>query len=235
VNAQFDYQIGGAYPPPPGVRVVSRDRQAVPAAGLYNICYVNAFQSQPIASELAYWRANDLVLKNAAGEEVVDGAWDEVLLDIRTDAKRRAIAAKIDEWFGGCAAAGYRAVEPDNLDSFSRSEGLLTPAHAVEFVKLLVAGAHAKGLAIAQKNTIGSVADGGIGDAGRAAGLDFAVAEECGRYDECGDYRDLYGDNVIVIEYTRPGFRTACNTVGASVSVVRRDTAVTPGGPYEAC
>ncbi|GAB3898943.1 hypothetical protein GCM10029964_084170 [Kibdelosporangium lantanae] len=46
-HATFDYQIGGAYGPPSGVRVVTRDHTAAPAAGLYNICYVNAFQAQP--------------------------------------------------------------------------------------------------------------------------------------------------------------------------------------------
>src|SRR5262245_46420773 len=46
-HAKFDYQIGGAYAPPSGVRVVSRDHDAQPASGLYNICYVNAFQAQP--------------------------------------------------------------------------------------------------------------------------------------------------------------------------------------------
>jgi hypothetical protein len=40
---------------------------------------------------------------------------------------------------------------------------------------------------------------------------------------------------VIVIEYTSSGFTKACNTVGAQVSVVRRDTAVSPNGPYQAC
>src|SRR5690606_18115219 len=46
-NARFDYQLGGAYTPPGGVQIVSRDREATPAAGAYNICYVNGFQIQP--------------------------------------------------------------------------------------------------------------------------------------------------------------------------------------------
>ncbi len=46
-NADFDYQLGGAYPPPAGVSIVSRDREEAPVAGLYNICYVNGFQIQP--------------------------------------------------------------------------------------------------------------------------------------------------------------------------------------------
>ncbi|MEU3955806.1 endo alpha-1,4 polygalactosaminidase, partial [Streptomyces achromogenes] len=55
-GAGFDYQIGGAYPPPKGVRVVSRDRSDSPAPGLYNICYVNAFQAQP--AERSSWPAD---------------------------------------------------------------------------------------------------------------------------------------------------------------------------------
>ncbi len=46
-DAKFDYQIGGDYPPPRGVGVVSRDWFSGAAlAGTYSICYVNAFQTQ---------------------------------------------------------------------------------------------------------------------------------------------------------------------------------------------
>src|SRR5687767_9981474 len=47
VDAPIDYQLGGAYEPPDGVEIVSRDRGAAPASGLYNLCYVNGFQIQP--------------------------------------------------------------------------------------------------------------------------------------------------------------------------------------------
>ncbi len=47
VNAGFDYQLGGDYPPPTGVTVVTRDVTGSPAPGTYGICYVNAFQTQP--------------------------------------------------------------------------------------------------------------------------------------------------------------------------------------------
>ena len=47
-NASFDYQIGGDYPLPAGVSVVSRDWFSGDAAAdpAYSICYVNAFQTQ---------------------------------------------------------------------------------------------------------------------------------------------------------------------------------------------
>ena len=74
-NAGFDYQLGGSYPPPAGVRVLARDRTAQPVPGLYNICYVNGFQIQP--GEQAFWETNhpELMLSDAGGNLVVDTDW----------------------------------------------------------------------------------------------------------------------------------------------------------------
>ena len=47
VNGNVDYQLGDAYTPPSGTQIVSRDHTADPASGIYNICYINAFQTQP--------------------------------------------------------------------------------------------------------------------------------------------------------------------------------------------
>ncbi|WP_242625359.1 endo alpha-1,4 polygalactosaminidase [Krasilnikovia cinnamomea] len=232
-NAKFDYQIGGAYQPPAGVQVVSRDRKAAPAGGVYTICYVNAFQVQP--DELPWWQSHheELLLKDANGRYVIDQDWGENLLDISTAAKRAAVAAVVNGWIDGCAANGFRAVEPDNLDSYDRSQGLLTRADAMAFVNLLATHAHAAGLAIGQKNTAE------LGTSGRDAGLDFAVVEECGQYSECGDYTAVYGNNVIDIEYTKQAFTKACRSHGATLSIVRRDRDVTVPGSgsyvYDAC
>ncbi|WP_406146453.1 endo alpha-1,4 polygalactosaminidase [Streptomyces sp. NBC_01012] len=218
-HAGFDYQIGGEYDPPSGVTVVSRDHEAPPAQGLYNICYVNAFQTQP--GELDDWDS-DLLLKDADGNNVVDGEWDEVLLDISTEAKRVRIAEKVNGWIDGCASKGFQAVEPDNYDTYTRSDDLLDDAQAQAMVRLLSSHAHGKGLAVAQKNTAEL--------AGNAAenGLDFAVAEECGQWEECGTYQEAFGNEVIVIEYTSAGLKTACDGWGDELSIVRRDKLVRP-------
>ncbi|WP_443055112.1 endo alpha-1,4 polygalactosaminidase [Streptomyces sp. NBC_00691] len=220
----FDYQIGGPYAPPPGVRAVSRDRTAEPAKGLYNICYVNAFQAQPDATD--WWEEHhpDLLLRDAGGEPVVDEDWDEALFDVSTPAKRERLAEIVGEWIGGCADAGYQAVEADNLDSYERSRGLLTPEHDLAFAGLLVARAHAAGLAIGQKNAPD------LAQRGRRLGFDFAVAEECGQYDECGPYATAFDDRVLVIEYERTGLARACARWGGRLSVVLRDTDVRPAG-----
>ncbi|WP_405847313.1 endo alpha-1,4 polygalactosaminidase [Streptomyces sp. NBC_01518] len=221
LHADFDYQIGGAYPPPAGVRIVSRDRTASPAPGLYNICYVNAFQAQP--DERASWPA-DLLLRDTNGEVVVDEDWGEALLDIRTAAKRQRVAARVNRWIDGCAAKGFDAVEPDNYDSYTRSHGLLTANDATAFITLLARHAHARHLAIAQKNTVE------LAGLRKKLGLDFAIAEECAEYDECGEYAQAFDDRVIVIEYSDSGLRKARSGFAGKLSIVRRDVDVsTPG------
>ncbi|MFI7411521.1 endo alpha-1,4 polygalactosaminidase [Streptomyces sp. NPDC049627] len=220
----FDYQIGGSYRPPEGVRAVSRDRTARPAPGVYNICYVNAFQAQPGAD--GWWQARhpDLLLRDAAGALVVDRDWDEALLDISTAGKRERLARIVGEWIDACAADGFQAVEADNLDSHERSDGLLAAEDDLAFGKLLAARAHAAGLAIGQKNAAG------LARQGRGLGFDFAVAEECGQYDECGAYADAYDDRVFVIEYRSDGLAAACAEWGDRLSVVLRDLDVVPAG-----
>ncbi|RPK79782.1 endo alpha-1,4 polygalactosaminidase [Streptomyces sp. ADI98-10] len=223
-NVSFDYQIGGAYTPPAGVRAVSRDRGDRPAEGLYNVCYVNAFQTQPDALDRWQKDHSDLLLRDGDGDLVDDEAWGEVLLDTSTAGKRARLADIVGGWIDGCAKSGFQAVEPDNLDSFERSDGLLTRAHNAAFAKLLADRAHTAGLAIGQKNTTDLL------ERREEIGFDFAVAEECGRYDECADYASAYGDRVFVVEYTDGDFAKACSSVGAKVSVVRRDLDVRPAG-----
>ncbi|MFJ5263866.1 endo alpha-1,4 polygalactosaminidase [Streptomyces sp. NPDC088387] len=220
----FDYQIGGAYPAPEGVRAVSRDRSAKPAPGLYNICYVNAFQAQPDAT--GWWEEHhpDLLLRDGDGGLVVDRDWDEALLDISTPARRERLAEVVGEWIDGCADAGYQAVEADNLDSHLRSDGLLTAEDDLAFAGLLVDRAHADGLAMGQKNAAE------LASRGRALGFDFAVAEECGQYEECDVYADVYDDRVLDIEYTEAGLAAACDRWGDRLSVVLRDLDVVPAG-----
>lgn len=224
-DAVFDYQLGGPYPPDGAVRAVSRDRSAEPAKGLYNVCYVNAFQTQP-GDAITWWQKNhpDLLLKDDGGSLVIDTDWEEPLLDISTPGKRRELMTVVGPWIDGCAEKGYDAVEPDNLDSYERSDDLLTSEHAAAFAELLAERAHSRGLAIAQKNTTDLIPDRG------RVGFDFAVVEECAAYKECGDFADAYEDKVFAVEYTRKDYRAACDAWGPRLSVTLRDRDVNPKG-----
>ncbi len=231
-NAKLDYQLGGAYTPPAGVMIVSRDRTALPASGLYNICYVNGFQIQPGEASLWMSQHADLILRDGNGAPVIDTDWNEMLIDVSTPGKRTKVAAIVGGWIDGCKTAGFDAIEIDNLDSYSRSGGRLTESNAVAAMTLFSASAHARGLAIAQKNSAEIV--------GRHAEMstDFAVAEECNTFDECGDYVAGYGAHVLVIEYVRADFTKGC-TGFPDLSIVLRDrNLVAPGASayvYDGC
>jgi hypothetical protein len=230
-----DYQLGGSYEPAAGVQVVTRDRTEQPAPGRYSICYVNAFQTQP--GTLSWWKRHHpgLLLRDRTHHLVHDPGWPgEVLLDIRTPSKRTAVGAINRTWFDRCARRGFAAVEPDNLDSWTRSHRLVTRTDAITFAKRLVREAHASGLAIAQKNAP-ELATRGIG-------FDFAVAEECEVYRECGAYTEVYGSRVIEIEYTdngRAAYARACAARAGVISILLRDRDVVPAGGrgyvYETC
>lgn len=215
INGKVDYQLGGAYTPPTGVTIVSRDRTAPPAAGIYNICYVNGFQIQPDEESMWLQQHPDLILRKN-GQPVIDADWNEMLIDVSTPAKRTAVAEIVGGWIDGCHADGFDAIEIDNLDSFSRSQGLLTENNAVDAMKLFSDRAHAVGMAIAQKNSAEIVVRK------TELGTDFAVAEECNTYTECDSYTAGYGDHVIVIEYVRADFNTGCSSF-PNLSIVLRD------------
>ncbi|MCA9580960.1 MAG: endo alpha-1,4 polygalactosaminidase [Myxococcales bacterium] len=231
-NTKMDYQLGGAYSPPSGVGIVSRDRTEAPAEGIYNICYINGFQTQPDEEDFWFDNHPDLLLRNAQGNLVIDPDWDEYILDVRTDAKRAALAAVVGGWIEGCANAGFKAVEIDNLDTYSRSGGLITQDQAVLFMRALADRAHQHSLAIAQKNSAE------ILDRQLEMATDFAIVEECNRWNECQDFTDVYGDQVYVIEYRRTDFDKGCRDF-PNLSIVLRDLQLRGPGHsqyvYDAC
>lgn len=246
-NQPFDYQLGGAYTPGSGVGIVVRDRLAPPAPGKYNICYVNAFQTQP--AEAKWWLRNHpdlLVRKN--GTYVADPEWrDEYLLDTSTAEKRNALLSVIGPWIDKCARDGFDAIEADNLDSWTRSQSVLSKQTNIAFATRLAERAHAAGLSIAQKNAID------LAPIGRSnIGFDFAVAEECQVWSECDGYIAVYGARVYEIEYAdirrdangnpvKPidVYKAACAARGSRISIIYRDRKLEPAGSsgyeYKAC
>ncbi|MGM1016760.1 MAG: endo alpha-1,4 polygalactosaminidase [Actinomycetota bacterium] len=234
-GAGFDYQLGGAYDPPSGVEIVGRDRTAESDPDLYSICYLNGFQTQP--GEQDSW-PDDALLRDADGQIVMDPDWpDEALLDISSTAGRAIVVERVSSWIRECADDGFNAVEFDNLDTFTRSDGALTLEDALAVAAPLVDAAHDVGLAAGQKNAAEHSA--ALHD---AADFDFAVSEECAAYEECGVYGDVYGTAVLNIEYTdalpRP-FDEVCADPETPASTVLRDRdLLTPedaGHVYETC
>ena len=235
-SAGFDYQLGGAYVPPPGVTVVERDRTDAPSGAGYDICYVNGFQTQPDESETFFKQHPELIVQ-VGGKPFVDPGWpDEYIFDTSTPAKRAALAATVQPWIAGCKTAGYTAVEIDNLDSFTRAGDFLTAdgniALAAEYAKI----AHAAGLAIAQKNTVEQTARL------RSAGYDFAITESCFYNEECDGYTGQY-PVVLDVEYTdelgRDAFAAACKSGSRPPVMIMRDKFLVAKGSrgyfYQSC
>ncbi|WP_193103924.1 endo alpha-1,4 polygalactosaminidase [Brachybacterium sp. FME24] len=224
----FDYQLGGAYAA--DVAVVVRDASADPQPGAYSICYVNGFQTQPDEAEL-WLDHSELLLRDDAGDPVTDPDWpEEYVLDPSAASQREGILEILGPVISGCAEAGFEAVEIDNLDTWTRFDGIDedgASALAAEYVEL----SHSAGLAIAQKNAA-EMAEHAHGE----LGFDFAVTEECGRYDECAAYTDVYGDHVLQIEY--PGslaesgvsFAEVCALPDRAPLTILRDSDLVAGG-----
>lgn len=216
--------------------MVARDSTDPPAPGIYGVCYVNGFQSQPNV----VWPSS-LLLRTSSGKLLVDAGWpDEHIFDISSAAKRTVIAKRLSTDLHRCKKAGYKSVEFDNLDSYSRSHGALTLANAIAFAQLLVAQAHAAGLAAAQKNTVE------LGARGRLeVGYDFAITEQCDRFRECAGFSKVYGERVFNIEYVdnlRGTVSAVCARLRANrsaPSTIIRDRNLSPGGAagyfYRAC
>lgn len=224
-GAVADYQLGGGYPPAPGVTVVVRDSTDTPAPGLYNICYVNGFQTQPGAD----W-PEALLLRGPDAEPLADPGWpDEFLLDISTPELRAANLKRLRPALQACADKGFDAVEFDNLDSFTRSGGRLDEGDALAFATLLVKEARGLGLAAGQKNTAELAAEGRD-----RAGFTFAVTEACHRWDDCAAFTSVYGaGQVLGIEYVddlRGSFAEACADPDRPGSMILRDRMLLPAG-----
>ena len=216
-----DYQLGGSYTPPDGVTVVARDASSVPAKDVYSICYLNGFQTQPADRKWWLKKHKSLVLFRK-GKPVIDQNWpDELILNTSTKSKRKAIAKIMAVKIKNCAKKGFDAVEFDNLDTFTRSKGKLSAGNNRELAKLYAKTAHTAGLAVGQKNTAEYAKSWK-----KKVGFDFAVAEECYRWDECKAYTSVYGTAVIDIEYAddlRGTFADACAAKSSPDLMVLRD------------
>jgi hypothetical protein len=220
VTGTADYQLGGSYAVPSGVTVVARDASSRPAPGVYSICYLNGFQTQGGQRKMWLTKHPKAVLRRN-GAPVVDPNWpDEMMLDTSTEARRAEIARVFAPTIRSCARKGFAAIEIDNLDSFSRSHGLLTASDNRKLAALFTRKAHALGLAVAQKNTPTYAAS-----FKKKVGFDFAIAEECHRWNECSRYTKVYS-RVIDIEYTddlRGSFTEVCATGSRPAMTILRD------------
>jgi hypothetical protein len=151
--------------------------------------------------------------------KVVDGWPDERWLDIR-DIDR--LAPILGARFDTCARKGFDALEPDWLNHYQEDTGFpITKADSIAFARWVAREAHTRGLSVAQKNAPGLTKD--VSDV-----FDFAITEDCARYDECHRYRVYLqrGAAVLDAEYEQPRRAFCRETERLGVSAIRKHLAL---------
>ncbi len=132
------------------------------------ICYFSA-------GSLEDWRddVDDLPAERVGA--VLDGWEDERWVDIRSDAVREWVEARLDH----AVDRGCDGVEPDNVDAFANPSGFdLTAADQLDFNRFVAEAAHARGLSVGLKNDLDQIE-------ALVDHFDWALNEECVAYREC--------------------------------------------------
>jgi len=157
------------------------------SSGHIVICYFSAGTYED-------WRSDAGSFPTSALGNNVDGWPGEKWLDVRNTQVRSIMASRMDL----AKSKGCDGLEPDNVDGYSNGSGFpLTSADQINFNKYLADQAHARGMIIALKNSTDLVS-------ALVNSFDFAVVEECFKYNECEEYSPFITQNKAVLnaEYT---------------------------------
>eukprot|EP00882_Tetradesmus_deserticola_P021518 GHRQ01023294.1.p1 GENE.GHRQ01023294.1~~GHRQ01023294.1.p1 ORF type:complete len:211 (+),score=51.29 GHRQ01023294.1:823-1455(+) len=158
------------------------------AAGLVPVCY--------FSTQYEDWRPDAASFPDdALGSNLDDWAGERYV-----DTRRAEIRAIMVKRINLCKQKGFKAIDPDNTDCYgSCSSGFpLTATDALQFLQFLSGTARSVGLGVGLKNTLNLIS------AATVSLWDFAVNEECYRYNECGLYAPFKqaGKPIFNIEYS---------------------------------
>jgi len=171
---------------PNGVTLNTAGVDAIHAAGAHAVCYVDAGTWENWRPDADAYPASVLGLPNGwPGERWLDIRATGVLLPI--------ITARVAK----CAAAGFDAVDFDNVDGYENDTGFpLTASDQLTFNEDIAGIAHAAGLSVGLKNDIDQLSQ-------LEGTFDFAINEQCAQYNECDAYDGwtAAGKAVIEVEY----------------------------------
>ncbi len=171
---------------PDGVTLNTAAVEAIHALGAHAVCYVDAGTWEDFRPDAGEFPASVKGLPNGwPGERWLDIRATSVLLPI--------ITARVAK----CAAAGFDAVDFDNVDGYQNQTGFpLTAADQLTFDEDLAAIAHSDGLSAGLKNDIDQLGQ-------LESTFDFAVNEQCAQYNECDAYDGwtAAGKAVVEVEY----------------------------------
>jgi hypothetical protein len=202
-----------------GVTPANATVAAIHARGAKAICYVDA-------GTWENWRPDAGSFPTSV-RGATNGWPGERWLDIR---RLDVLVPIMDARVGRCAAAGFDAVEFDNMDAaFNRSGFPVSPAQQIEFNRAMAAIAHDHGLAVGLKNDVGQLTQ-------LLPYFDFAINEQCQQYGECGGYGawTAAGKAVAQVEYTI-GLATFCPPATAGHRSAIRKALALQATPYTPC
>lgn len=173
------------------METTAADIAGLDARGVKTVCYVSIGAAENYRDDYDQFPAEVL------GNDYY-GWPDEKFIDIRAlDVVLPIMQARIDE----CAARGFDAIEPDNMDTWDNDTGFdLTRADQIAYATAIAAYAHEKGLEIAQKNAPALIEE-------LHPLFDFAIVEACFQWDFCdmyGPYLEA-GKDVLAAEYPETG------------------------------
>ncbi|MEL6678661.1 MAG: endo alpha-1,4 polygalactosaminidase [Pseudomonadota bacterium] len=227
----WDWQLDDPFDYGRDVDVYNLDMESVEAAeiaalkarGILTICYIS------VGTMETYRDDADAFPERVLGARL--GNWpNERYVDIRDlDTLLPIMAARFD----ACAAKGFDAVEPDNMDLHHNTPGFpITAAHQTAYALALAELAHARGLAIGQKNAEDLIPD-------LLPVFDFMITEHCYASDRCAKSAPYpaAGKAAFAAEYLhRPvDFAAACaEAARLGLSMIRKDRGLTKDH-FEAC
>lgn len=177
---------------------------ALKQAGHTVICYFSAGTYEDWRSDASQFPAASLGSNN--------GWPGEKWIDIRNATVRQIIANRMDL----AKSKGCDGLEPDNVDGYANKSGFpLTAQDQIGFNTFLADQAHARGMTVALKNATDLVST-------LVDKFDFAVVEECFKYNECSAYSPFIQKNKAVLnaEYTSYSAATCSKAASLKFSTV---------------
>jgi glycosyl hydrolase family 114 len=171
---------------------------AVHAAGAHAVCYLDAGTDEPFRPDHQLYLDFDRSCGGCLLGKAVRGFNEEHWLDLNdTQGQRAFILGRVAARLARCKAAGFDAVEFDNVEGYANDTGLpISETTQLLFDTALANLAHANGLTAALKNDLEQVPE-------LLPYFDMAINEQCQEFDECGalDPFVAAGKAVFQVEY----------------------------------
>lgn len=162
------------------------DRAALIARGRLVVCEFSAGTSES-------WRADAASLPSTVLGNAVQNAPRETWLDVRADAVRALMVARLD----AARARGCHGVLPDAVDGYGADTGFpIGTEEAIDYLAYLAGEAHARDLFLGLANAVELVPEA-------VSLVDLVVEDRCLEFDECAQYRPFLtaGKPVLHVEF----------------------------------